>query len=355
LGAYSLIFFVAGVPALLYQVVWQRILTLYFGVDVYSAAVTVSAFMTGLGLGALLGGALADRLRRTDYAYALSEGLLAVLGALSVPVLESVGTKLAGANLGLTFLVSFVLLVLPTLLMGMTFPLMVKVLAQRRGEALGADLAWLYGSNTLGASAGAILGSYVLIGWLGLYGVAQLSAVVNLVVAACVLLLGRGGAGVVQESAALLAPSPQGVSNASELELTPGRVIELAFLSGAVALGFEVVGYRILQVILHTTTYVFGTILGVLLLAMGLGALLARGPIERPGPARRFGIAQAVMAAYFLLAVPLFYFDTSCRQVFFRLSIQVLRSLPAKLVWSAFIRCSTRSSGRPLCSAFQAF
>ena len=53
-----------GLPALIYQVTWQRVLTLYFGVDIYSTTVTVSTFMLGLGVGSLLGGWIADRVAR---------------------------------------------------------------------------------------------------------------------------------------------------------------------------------------------------------------------------------------------------------------------------------------------------
>ena len=42
--------------------IWQRLLTLFGGADVYSVTLIVSAFMAGLGLGSLAGGHVADRL-----------------------------------------------------------------------------------------------------------------------------------------------------------------------------------------------------------------------------------------------------------------------------------------------------
>ncbi|HEY7512848.1 MAG TPA: spermidine synthase, partial [Vicinamibacteria bacterium] len=56
------LFFFSGAAALVYQVVWERLLGLWSGSDVLSAALIVSAFLTGLGLGSLGGGSLADRL-----------------------------------------------------------------------------------------------------------------------------------------------------------------------------------------------------------------------------------------------------------------------------------------------------
>ena len=54
-GLYVL-FFIAGIPALIYQVAWQRALGLHIGVDAYSTTITVATFMAGLGGGAVLGG-----------------------------------------------------------------------------------------------------------------------------------------------------------------------------------------------------------------------------------------------------------------------------------------------------------
>src|SRR5580693_10096639 len=52
----SALFLCSGMPALIYQVVWQRVLFSIYGVNAESVAVVVSAFMLGLGLGSLLGG-----------------------------------------------------------------------------------------------------------------------------------------------------------------------------------------------------------------------------------------------------------------------------------------------------------
>ncbi len=47
----SVLFFFSGMPALIYQIVWQRVLFAIYGVNAESVAVIVSAFMLGLGLG----------------------------------------------------------------------------------------------------------------------------------------------------------------------------------------------------------------------------------------------------------------------------------------------------------------
>lgn len=308
---YFAVFFAAGVPALIYQVVWQRVFTLYFGVDVYAAAITVSTFMLGLGLGSLFGGAVADRSPRPGHWYAGCEAVLAALGAVSIPVFETVGGALAGSSLMVVALTVMSLLLVPTFLMGMTLPLMVRTLTNQGGGELGADIAWLYGINTLGASLGALLSTYVVIGSLGFFGATGIAAGLNGLLAAVVFVMVRRWGGEVRRSRSSVLrrferavsegelrseSAEQGRDERSASELSGRRILVLAFLSGAVALGFEILWYRLLQLILHGTAYVFGTILSLLLLSMGVGSVLGRRSVEKPFPARRFGIAQLIIA-----------------------------------------------------------
>ena len=95
---FYLIFFAGGMPALIYQVVWQRLLTLYFGVDIYSTSITVATFMMGLGVGSLLGGRLADHVANRALCYAGLEALMGCLGFASIPVFSLIGRWLAGAR-----------------------------------------------------------------------------------------------------------------------------------------------------------------------------------------------------------------------------------------------------------------
>ena len=55
------IFLLSGATSLVYQVAWMRLLSLFFGSDVYAAAITLSAFMGGLSLGSWLAGRFGDR------------------------------------------------------------------------------------------------------------------------------------------------------------------------------------------------------------------------------------------------------------------------------------------------------
>jgi predicted membrane-bound spermidine synthase len=122
----AVLFFVSGMAALIYQVCWQRLLFEAFGVDMESVTIIVSTFMLGLGLGALLGGELADRLpEQTLTLFAAIELSIGVFGVCSPWLIRAVGAAAVGGSLGVIALVNFLLLLFPTMLMGATLPILV--------------------------------------------------------------------------------------------------------------------------------------------------------------------------------------------------------------------------------------
>lgn len=294
-GRYYLVFFLAGLPALVYQVAWQRVLTLYFGVDLYSTTITVAAFMLGLGLGSLLGGQVADRARRPAGVYALIELLIGCFGAISVPLFSAVGASFAGGSLPIVLALNFALLLIPSTLMGMTLPLMCRIV-DLPAAGIGRHLSWLYGVNTLGAATGAFLSAYLLMGLFGIVGTTWLAAATNVALAFAVVAL--LAATKPAESAETSGSEPSEAESQSASRLLRGDFLALSFLSGLVGLGYEIVWCRVLACLLHGTVYVFGTVLAIYLLGIGVGSLASRRRIDRPGADARFAWSQAAIAAY---------------------------------------------------------
>ena len=99
------VFFFSGFSSLVYEVIWMRRLALFFGSDVYSAALTLSAFMGGLTLGSLLAARYVDRLRRLLVWYGLLEILIGIYALIfpsfPQPVLRPVPLRLPDASLTL--------------------------------------------------------------------------------------------------------------------------------------------------------------------------------------------------------------------------------------------------------------
>ena len=130
--ALLLLFLVSGVSALIYQVCWQRLLFQTFGVDMESVTVIVSTFMLGLGVGALAGGQCADRFPGQLLSmFALIELGIAVFGCLSPWLIHTVGAATARDSLALLAIVNFLLLLMPTMLMGATLPILVAYVVRR--------------------------------------------------------------------------------------------------------------------------------------------------------------------------------------------------------------------------------
>ncbi|MEY2633281.1 MAG: hypothetical protein RIR00_1935 [Pseudomonadota bacterium] len=185
------VFFVSGGSALVYQVAWQRLLFVAFGVDVESITIIVSTFMLGLGLGALLGGQLADRHgRRLIELFALCESGIGLFGLASPTLIPAVGEAFMAYSLPVIALVNFLLILIPTTLMGATLPMLVAYLF-RSHASVGLSIGNLYLANTFGAAAGALATGLVLFLFLTLNQAIYLAAAGNFLVVALVLLGSR--------------------------------------------------------------------------------------------------------------------------------------------------------------------
>lgn len=189
------VFFLSGSAALVYQVVWQRALYAIYGVDILSVTIVVTAFMLGLGLGSLAGGALSRRYPRAAVTlFALSELGIGLYGAFSLRLFALIAEVTHGIGHVATGGVAFLLVVLPVMLMGATLPLLVAH-ATSRSRNVGRSLGNLYFTNTLGAAFGAFLAARYLLGGLGLRATAEVAAALNVFLGVLVMVLRRGRRG----------------------------------------------------------------------------------------------------------------------------------------------------------------
>jgi hypothetical protein len=300
-------FFCSGFAALLCQIVWQRMLGIFAGSDTVSAALVVGAFLAGLGLGSILGAYGADRLppARALVGFALCEAGVALCALVSKPFLyDWLALSMAGrvdAPLAV-FALCFAGLAVPTTLMGASLPLLSRAVATSL-DTVAERVGRLYGLNTLGAGLGALLGGWLVLGNLGYEAALRFAAALELGAAALALTLlpglRRRAAAAVPVPRAAAAPGPAAEAPFGGLPLWCG----LVFLSGYVVVALEVVWVRLLGQVGQFHAYRFPTVLGVFLLADGLGmaagARMVRG-MDDPRPA--FFAAQG---AGFVLAAAL--------------------------------------------------
>ena len=174
------IFFISGLSALIYQVCWQRLLFTGFGVDLTSITVIVSVFMAGLGIGAFFGGRIADKFSKNIIIlFCLIEFGIGCFGLLSHQLILNLQDMLIHANLVMTALGSFILLLFPTFLMGTTLPLLTSFFNQHI-QNIGDAIGQLYFYNTLGAAFGALATGFILFNQLTLSHTIYIAAMLNL-------------------------------------------------------------------------------------------------------------------------------------------------------------------------------
>jgi spermidine synthase len=264
-------FFLSGAAALVYQVVWQRILTLHTGIGVVSVALIVAAFMAGLGLGSHLGGVLSARVspRRALRLFALVEVAVGLFAAASSRLyydgLGAVAAGLYRTTAGAA-LAHFLAFLLPTTLMGMSLPFLVRGTVRDAGSA-SRVIGGLYGVNVLGAAAGALLAPWVLVRHLGMEGAALAGTAANLLAAAAALAAGHREATGRPE-----VPAPPRAVTAESGSLRLWTVLYAT--SGLLALSLEVVWFRLVDVGVKSTAFTFGTVLCLYLLGLGAGSLV---------------------------------------------------------------------------------
>src|SRR6266851_2800258 len=189
--------FFSGMSALIYEIVWLRLLKLIFGDTVFAVSTVLAAFKAGLGIGSYLIGRLIDRRPKSGLRYyaamEIGIGLYALLVPLLLDTLVPVGvwateqyrTSFYTLSL-LRFALSFAILLPPTALMGGTLPVLVKQFARRR-SIVGRNAGRFYAINTLGAAVGCLLASFLLIGALGVHSTIRLAATFNILCGLAVL------------------------------------------------------------------------------------------------------------------------------------------------------------------------
>ena len=273
------LFFTSGIPALLYQVVWQRSLFTIYGTNTESATAVVAAFLLGLGLGAHIGGWIASRwsTNRLLVIYGAIEFVIGVFGLFSLPLFDAIGIRFTTASMWQTGLLAFGLVVLPTVLMGATLPILGAYLVARRGH-VGNGVGALYFVNTLGSAFACFLAAELLMQAFGQRGTIEIAAALNLIVGTGAIVLSRLRVAAVDTPVSAELHGAQGAP--AFLPLTPARAALLAGLTGFLSLSFEMLWFRAYAFLSGGSARDFAHLLGFFLLGIAFGGLAGR-PLSR--------------------------------------------------------------------------
>ncbi len=325
-AAVTACFFCSGATGLIYEVLWTRILGLVFGHTVFAITTVLAAFMAGLGLGSYLFGGVADRNSRPLRLYGFLEVGIGVYALTTpflfsraediyIPLHRAFGLSFFTFSL-LQFLLIFVILLIPTTLMGATLPVLSRFFV-RSLEVLGGQVGRLYALNTFGAVLGTYAAGFHLIPTLGVKTTLLLAAVANIGIGALAVVfdrhlyqLGRG------ETAGEPAKAPAASARESNPAVpAPERPSAVAVwltvaglgISGAVSMMYEVAWTRVLALVIGSSTYAFSTMLVTFLTGLALGSYLYSRVAGRLWITPRFfGGLQLGIGLSALLVTPLF-------------------------------------------------
>jgi spermidine synthase len=292
----AVLFAASGCAALIYEVVWYQLLQLTIGATTVSLGFLLATYMGGLCIGSMA-------LPRTRWAnkhpllaYAQLELGIAICGVLVLWLLPLIDRLyIAGAVHGmpgmlLRGLISAICLLPPTILMGASLPAIVRW--TRSSPARAAWWGYLYGGNTAGAVFGCLLAGFYL---LRIYNTAiatYVAAAINLLVAGASYLASRAVPAQESEEAAAVETR----TDSSDDESIPNWTVYATIaLSGAGALGAEVVWTRLLGMLLGATVYVFSIILAVFLVGLALGSGIGSWIVRAVKPRAALGWCQILL------------------------------------------------------------
>jgi len=271
-----LLAFLAGIPALIYQVVWTREVALLAGIQLDAIATVVATFFGGLAIGSRLLGQRADGIDRPLRFYAGLELLAAALAVVATLAMRALGASDNPLGPALSLFVCGALILPATLVLGGTQPALLRSTgAVLKRAALPAGR--IQGLHTAGAVVGVGIAT-LAIPALGLQQTLWIGAVL-----AC----GAAGLAVVFDRRTALRQAPAD-NPPPDLAALPTGVLALAAVAGVATLGFEVAATRMAAIRLGSSLYVWALVLALFLTGLAAGNLSAaaiaartRQPIQR--------------------------------------------------------------------------
>ena len=313
----GLCFIVSGATGLIYEVLWARMLGLVFGATTLAVSTVLAAFMGGLALGSALAGRLGARIRKPLGTYGWMEIGIAVY-ALLVPFLfqwidhvyaliwQQFHPGFFVFSLW-RFLLSSLVLLVPTTLMGATLPVLAAALVNS-SDSNSNSVTRLYACNLAGAILGTLAAGFVLLPTLGVRLTIVVAAIMNVVVGVIAIVL--------QRRAQPLAVETREEVSGPMMPIERGRFwFVVALASGFVTISTQVSWTRILTMIIGSSTYAFSIVVALFLIGLAAGAWL----VARKDRSAR--LRSAIMKVELLTAVSLL------------LSLFVLNRIPNLLIY----------------------
>ncbi|MHC5002568.1 MAG: spermidine synthase, partial [Planctomycetota bacterium] len=293
--AQTLLALLSGAPALMYEIVWTREVALIVGSQVQAISTVLAAFFGGLAAGAWALGGAADRARSPLRLYGVLEIAAGALAVASPLALRLMGERLVvQAPSWMVLALAAMIVFLTTFLLGGTLPALLRSVVRDPRASAGAS-GWLVGVNTAGAVAG-VATAAALIPWIGLQITISLAGAGGVLIGLVAIVLPASADAPREEPAA--APA---ALDPVERRRVPVALL-VAMLGGVGTLGFEVLAARAASLLLGSSLLAWALVLGLFLIGLSLGNLLAATRAGRsPQPRTDLGIIEAAAGLLVLI------------------------------------------------------
>ncbi|MBN2035103.1 MAG: fused MFS/spermidine synthase [Chitinispirillaceae bacterium] len=288
-----LLYFLSGAAALIYEIAWMRKLSLMLGGTVFAITLITASFMLGLALGSRLIGKMADAAERPAMLFAFLAAGIGVFGLcspLTFQGLSVINTAIFSAidctgfaRSGLQFTQASIALIVPTLLMGATFPVMAKAFTAGSSHRQ-RDIGMLCFMNTIGGALGCFVAGFYLVRHLGVNATIFCAAVTDLLVAGAAVIVGLKKPVMPQSIPQAAEKREQSIH--SDNNAVPLYVIRLVLLvvgiSGFCSLAYEVLWTKILTFFFLDSVYDFAIVLTAFLTGLAFGSVFFGAIAKNP-------------------------------------------------------------------------
>ena len=260
LGLVFVVFTASGFAGLIYESIWSHYLRLFLGHASYAQVVVLVIFMGGMAIGSGVASRYCPRWRNPLLVYAAVEGVVGLFGLQFHPIFEH-GTALAYSVVfpalesavaiqAAKWCLAALFILVQSILLGMTFPLISAAVVRRFPDAPGASIATLYFTNSLGAATGVLVSGFVLVAWVGLPGTIMTAGLLSIILALVVWLMSRNP---MWRNAP---PLPAATGTAGARVSGPWvPLLVVALVTGAASFMYEIAWIRMLSHVLGSSTH----------------------------------------------------------------------------------------------------
>lgn len=288
---------------MVYEVSWHRLLSLALGATLRSAALVLTIYMIGMGLGAWYFGNLADRVNRLQRLLAGLHWGMALSGGLGLALLSAIPNIYRSASLitagVLSYATATIALLPGAIAAGAMVPVMSRIFISKNDD-LGTGLGTLYTLEALGSVSGSLAVGFVMLPFFGQTASVFMAMAVNLTAGLAVLSIKDISPG----EKSLTRPRPKQAGD-EKIE-----ILLVALAIGFIGLGLQVAWNRAVSIYLPNSSYTFALVAAVYLIGVVVGNMLFSLGSRKMGKLRTWlwsglGLAFVATATSALILEPL--------------------------------------------------